>query len=733
MNTILLLNKQPPSVFTDSVFQELSACLSSRHYELLYPDSKDDLLHIVKMDARVCAVVYDLDTWTVELAKKITEVNELLPIFAMVDRKTSINLSYQEAGLNMPFFEYRLETGKELSARIHNKIKEYKEKITPPFTKALINYVREKKYSLSTPGHLGGAAFQKSPVGTIFYDFLGPNIFMADVSVSMTELGSLLEHTGPHKEAEDFIEKSFGSDASYIVTNGTSTANKMVGMFCTVDGDTIIVDRNCHKSITHLMMMVDVEPIYLKPSRNAYGILGGIPKKEFLPASIEEKMKRRNLTRKPKYIVITNSTYDGIFYNVNWIKEQEHLKYVHFDSAWTAYTAFHPIYDGKHGMTGNASPASLTRTEAQRADGSPLPSGEGQVIFETQSTHKLLAALSQVSMIHAKGQFDRHAFNEVYMMHTSTSPQYSLVASAEIAAAMMRGNSGHRLIRNSIERALKFRKEIKRLKAETNSWFFDVWQPEDISNTPECWTLAHNEEWHGFPEQDDDFNYLDPVKVTILTPGMEKNGQIKHEGIPACIVAEYLNYHGEIVEKTGPYNMLFLFSIGVDEPKSIALLHGLSAFKTDYDSNLSVEEMLPEIYQKDPHFYRNMRIQELAGGIHQLMVKHNLPQRMYHAFDILPEVVITPHKAFQKVLIEKAEEIYIEDLLGRVNADMILPYPPGVPLLMPGEMITKECQCILDFLLMLCEIGEKYPGFETEIHGAYRQDDGRYKVKVLKE
>jgi lysine decarboxylase len=716
MNTILILGKKPESVFTNSLFEELSACLKDRHYDLLYPESIDSLIHIVKMSARICAVVYDLDTWKADLAKKISEVNEWLPVFAMVDRKTSINLSYQEVGFNLSFFEYRLKTSKELTERIHFKISEYKDKITPPFTRALMKYAREKKYSLSTPGHLGGEAFLKSPTGSIFYDFMGPNVFMADVSVSMTELGSLLEHSGPHKEAEELIAKSFGADASYIVTNGTSTANKMVGMFCMVDGDTIIMDRNCHKSLTHLMMMVDVQPIYLKPSRNAYGILGGIPKREFLPEAIDEKMKQRGLTKRPEYIVITNSTYDGILYNVNWIKDQEHLKYVHFDSAWVPYAAFHPIYDGKHGMTGKSSASQP---------------GEGQVIFETHSTHKLLAALSQTSMIHVKGKFDRHAFNEVFMMHTSTSPQYSIVASAEVAAAMMRGNSGRRLICDSIERAVKFRKEIKRLKTEIKSWFFDVWQPETIGGTPECWTLSPDDKWHGFSGQDGDFNYLDPVKVTVLTPGMGENGELKNEGIPASLVAEYLNKHGVIVEKTGPYNMLFLFSIGVDEPKSIALLHELSSFKADYDANLPVEEMLPAIYQKDPRFYRNMRIQELADGIHRLMIKHNLPQAMYHAFDILPEVVMTPHRAFQNILVEKTEEIYIEDLADRVNADMILPYPPGVPLIMPGEMITEKSRRILNFLLALCEIGEKYPGFETDIQGAYRQSDGRYKVKVL--
>jgi len=713
MNTILILCKKPASVFTDTMFKELFECLTYSHYEILFPESHDDLMHIVQMDSRICAVVYDLDTWKLGLAKKIAEVNEYLPIFAMVDHKTSVNLSWQAVSLNISFLEYRLKTGKDLAARIHHKVKEYIDKITPPFTKALMKYVRETKYPLSTPGHLGGTAFLKSPVGSIFYDFLGPNIFLADVSVSMTELGSLLEHSGPHKTAEEFVAQSFGADYSYIITNGTSTANKMVGMYCTVDGDTIIVDRNCHKSLAHLLMMVNAEPIYLKPTRNAYGILGGIPKSEFLPESIEEKMKCRNLTKKPEYIVITNSTYDGIFYNVNWIKEQEHLQYVHFDSAWVPYTAFHPIYDGKHGMTGQAR--------------------EGQVVFETHSTHKLLAAFSQTSMIHVKGQLDRDAFNEVYMMHTSTSPQYSIVASAEVATAMMRGNTGQRLINDSIERALRFRKEMKRLKSEVKDWFFDVWQPDNIESKPECWTLKPEEKWHGFINQDDDFNYLDPIKVTILTPGMDENGTLQAEGIPASIVSEYLNEHGIALEKYGPYNMLFLFSIGIDEPKSMALLHALSAFKNGYDANLPVKEMLPALYRKAPHFYRKMHIQDLAKGIHQLMAKRRLPEVMYDAFDTLPQVVITPHNAFQKVLVGKSEEIYIEDMMNRVSANMILPYPPGVPLIMPGEMITKENQCIFDFLLMLCEIGKKYPGFATEIHGAYRQSDGRYKVKVLVE
>ncbi|EAQ0809899.1 lysine decarboxylase LdcC, partial [Salmonella enterica] len=112
---------------------------------------------------------------------------------------------------------------------------------------------------------------------------------------------------------------------------------------------------------------------------------------------------------------------------------------------------------------------------------------------------------------------------------------------------------------------------------------------------------------------------------------------------------------------------------------------------------------------------------------------HNLPKLMYKAFDTLPQMIMNPHKAFQKELHGEVMEVYLEELLGKVSANMILPYPPGVPLVMPGEKLTEKNKPVLEFLQMLCEIGSHYPGFETDIHGAYRQPDGRYTVKVLKQ
>ena len=227
--------------------------------------------------------------------------------------------------------------------------------------------------------------------------------------------------------------------------------------------------------------------------------------------------------------------------------------------------------------------------------------------------------------------------------------------------------------------------------------------------------------------------YLDPIKVTLLTPGMEKDGTMSDFGIPASIVAKYLDEHGIVVEKTGPYNLLFLFSIGIDKTKALSLLRALTDFKRAFDLNLRVKNMLPSLYREDPEFYENMRIQELAQNIHKLIVHHNLPDLMYRAFEVLPTMVMTPYAAFQKELHGMTEEVYLDEMVGRINANMILPYPPGVPLVMPGEMITEESRPVLEFLQMLCEIGAHYPGFETDIHGAYRQADGSYTVKVLKE
>ena len=710
MNIIVEL-VSPGRFFKDASIHSLNECLKKRGFEVVFAADQADLVRVVENNARLAGVVIDWEDSPQELCQQIHDFNEYLPVFAFSSSNSVTDATFQQLSLNVEFFEYEISNAADIAVTISQKVEEYEKAVTPPLTRALINFAKEGKYTFCTPGHMSGTAFQHSPVGALFYDFFGANTFKADVSVSVGELGSLLDHSGPHRDAEKYIAETFNADRSYIVTNGTSTANKIIGLYSAPAGSTVLIDRNCHKSLTHLMMMSNVIPIYLRPTRNAYGILGGIPQSEFKHETIEKRVKETPNATWPVHAVVTNSTYDGLFYNTGFIKNTLDVKSIHFDSAWVPYTNFSPIYQGLAGMSGG-------RTE-------------GKVIYETQSTHKLLAAFSQASMIHVKGEINEATFNEAFMMHTSTSPFYPIVASTETAAAMMRGNVGRRLIDESIDRAIRFRKEIKRLREESDSWFFDVWQPENIG-TKECWELKPEDKWHGFRNIDQEHMYLDPIKVTLLTPGLNGDGTMAERGIPASIVSKYLDDRGVIVEKTGPYNLLFLFSFGIDNTKAMGLLRELCNFRRDYDRNLEIKEAIPSLYKKDPSFYDGMRLQELAQGIHKLIVEHDLPNMMFHAFETLPKMVMTPFDAFQRELNGEVEEVRIQDMQDKVNANMILPYPPGVPLVMPGEMLTADNRAVLDFMLMLCEIGEHFPGFETDIHGAYRQPDGSYTVKVLK-
>ena len=286
MNIIAILNHMGV-YFKEEPIRELHKALEAQNFQIVYPNDREDLLKLIDNNARLCGVIFDWDTYNLDLCRDISEMNEHLPVYAFANTHSTLDVSLSDLRLNVEFFEYALGAAEDIALKIRQSTDAYVDEILPPLTKALFNYVKEGKYTFCTPGHMGGTAFQKSPVGSLFYDFYGANAMKSDISISVSELGSLLDHTGPHKEAEEYIARTFNAERSYMVTNGTSTANKIVGMYSAPAGSTIMIDRNCHKSLTHLMMMSDVTPIYFRPTRNAYGILGGIPKSEFARETIE--------------------------------------------------------------------------------------------------------------------------------------------------------------------------------------------------------------------------------------------------------------------------------------------------------------------------------------------------------------------------------------------------------------------------------------------------------------
>lgn len=645
-----------------------------------------------------------------------------LPVFALGEQVTIENAPaeamadlHQLRGI-LYLFE---DTVPFLARQVGRAARSYLDGLLPPFFKALVQHTADSNYSWHTPGHGGGVAYRKSPVGQAFHQFFGENTLRADLSVSVPELGSLLDHTGPLAEAEARAARNFRADHTFFVINGTSTANKIVWHSMVGRDDLVLVDRNCHKSILHAIIMTGAVPLYLMPSRNELGIIGPIPLSEFSRESIQAKIAANPLARSKgpqggepevKLAVVTNSTYDGLCYNAEMVKQAlgNSVEVLHFDEAWYAYAAFHEFYRGRFGMG------------TSRSDDAPL-------VFSTHSTHKLLAAFSQASMIHVQDggrrQLDRDRFNEAFMMHISTSPQYGIIASLDVASAMMEGPAGRSLIQESFDEALSFRRALANLGQSLagDDWWFSIWQPGACAGqdqvVTEDWLLASEDDWHGFGQVADDYVLLDPIKVTLVTPGLRANGLLEARGIPAAVVSRFLWERGLVVEKTGLYSFLVLFSMGITKGKWSTLFTELLEFKRLYDSNADLGVAMPSLHALAQGRYAGMGLRDLCAQLHDYYRLHATPALMRQMYTALPDAVLTPADAYDKFVRGEVEPVALDALDGRIAAVMLVPYPPGIPLIMPGERFTAGCSAIVDYLRFVQDFAQQYPGFDVDVHG----------------
>lgn len=602
-----------------------------------------------------------------------------------------------------------------LARQIMRAAEDYLEQLLPPFFKALVHHAERSAYSWHTPGHAGGVGFLKAPAGYALHQFFGENTLRSDLSISVPELGSLLDHTGPVKEAEGYAAKVFGADHTYFVTNGTSTANKIVWHSMAGRDDLVIVDRNCHKSLLHSLIMTGATPIYFTPSRNDYGIIGPIGLDQFSPAAIRKKIDASPIAKgakgHPRIAVVTNSTYDGLCYNAEKIKAvvADQVDALHFDEAWYAYAAFHEFYAGRHAM------------------GVPRghPRADHTLVFATHSTHKLLAAFSQASMIHIqeseKRKIDTTRFNDAFMMHGSTSPHYGIIASLDVSSAMMEGSSGRAIVQETHDEAMHFRRALHALGAgfKKSDWWFQVWQPDrlDLAKAPATadWVLDPKAAWHGFGKLADDYVMLDPIKVTLLTPGLGKGGKLAKSGIPAAVVSKYLWERGLVVEKTGLYSFLILFSLGITRGKWSSMVDALVDFKTDYDRNAPLKQTLPSVAEAGKHAYAGWGLRDLCDALHACYRDNDTAVAMNAMYTELPPPAMKPADAYDHLVHGRVEPVAIDALDGRVTAVMLVPYPPGIPLIMPGERFTTAS--IVDYLKFARDTDERFPGFEADIHG----------------
>jgi arginine decarboxylase len=491
-----------------------------------------------------------------------------------------------------------------------------------PFADTLRDYVFSARDAWHTPGHSGGDSLRDSPWVTDFYRLMGEHIFNTDLSVSVQELDSLLEPHSVIQEAQDLAAVAFGSHHSFFVTNGTSTANKVIVQHLLGSGGKMIVDQACHKSIHHAVVLYGVEPVYLEASLKAeYGFYGPVPRQRILAAI--------DANPEAELLVLTSCTYDGFYYDLAPIIDyaHQHDMKVLIDEAWYAHGRFHPA------LRPNA-----------------LECGADYV---TQSSHKMLSAFSQASMIHVNDpDFDEHRFRENLNMHTSTSPQYSMIASLDVARKQM-SMEGYAQLSRCIDIADRLRAGIAQTEV------FRVLELDDM--LPD--------------ELADDGIKLDPTKLSI---------DVSASGMSARqLQLELFAHYGIQVEKVTHSTLSVLVTLGATESKVMRLLNALS-------------KLAPVA-------------RAAAGEGHRRKVSP-LPS--------LSEFRRIPRDAY----FGKARDIPLtgEDhglnhaLVGTVSADLVVPYPPGIPVLIPGQVVTTE---IARFLLSLHRGSSG-----IEIHGMVMRD-----------
>ncbi len=295
---------------------------------------------------------------------------------------------------------------------------------------------------------------------------------------------------------------------------------------------------------------------------------------------------------------------------------------------------------------------------------------------------------------------------------------------------------------------------LRRAASNGDGWFFRLYQPELVVDPetdqsyvleeapdkllmtePSCWTLKPGEAWHGYQDADiaDDYCMLDPTKVTILPPGQNAQGAIEEWGIPAAILVEFLDGRRVEIARNGDYTVLVLFSVGTSKGKWGALLENLFEFKRLYDTDAELSEAMPELVTRFPARYRGVTLRELSDEMHASMLELNLPGLVNEACDEDFDPVLTPAQSYQKLVRGETEKVRFEEMAGRVAAVMLVPYPPGIPMCMPGERLGDSNSPVMKLILAMEQFGRRFPGFERETHGIEMDAEGRYWMRAVVE
>jgi len=724
----------------------------------------------ISEDAAVGAYIAMIDGDRLErarsLARAVRSVGFRTPLWGLADsHRISDISSFDFLGEVTGYIYLGQQTPAFYAKQVIGSLIEYGMALLPPFFGGLMAYDAEANIAFDCPGHQGGQFYRKSPAGQLFFKHFGESIFRNDLCNADVKLGDLLIHEGPAAEAQRHAAHVFGADKTYFVLNGTSTSNKIVSNAVLRRGDLVLFDRNNHKSMHHgALIQAGAIPIFLPTARNPFGMIGAVDwdawDEDYLRQQIRKnplvKDTHRYKAERPfRLACIQLATYDGTIYNVQKVLERiGHLcDYVLWDEAWIGYNAFHPLFK-------NFSPMRLENLEPK------MPG-----LFSTQSVHKQGAGFSQASQIHkrdehVRGQarfIEHKRFNEAFLMHASTSPFYPLFASLDVNAKVHAGKAGEMLWDRCIELGIETRKKLRELgrhyaavgRSSEEKWFFDPFVPDvvtirnskftkDVTNVPwedlptdvlkreqQCWNFHPHSKWHGYSGFVEGYAMVDPNKLTLLTPGIDRvSGEYLDFGVPATVVANYLRDQRIVNEKCDLNSILFLMTPAEDESKLNTLIAKLAKFKDLWDRDASFAEVLPTVHAAHHDRYAGYTLRQICKEMHDLYRKARIKelQRLCFRESSFPEIAMSPQEAQQALVANQVDYVALDQIKGRVSATLALIYPPGIGVVVPGERWDKKAQPMLDYFLAFQESFNRFPGFNYEVQGVFQERvDGKIK------
>jgi ornithine decarboxylase len=713
----------------------------------------------VSEDAGVGAYIALIDGPRLEHARKLAiEVRSLgwrTPLWALADSHRISDLvvagglgevdGYIYLGQQTPAF---------YAKQVVASVIKYGMSLLPPFFGGLVAYDADATIAFDCPGHQGGQFYRKSPAGQLFFKHFGESVFRNDLCNADVDLGDLLIHEGAAARAQQNAARIFGADKTYFVLNGTSTSNKIVTGAVLRRGDLVLFDRNNHKSLHQgALVQAGAIPIFLPTARNGFGMIGPVDWDAWDEKALRERIRthplvkdeaRARAARPFRLACIQLATYDGTVYNVRKVMEKiGHLcDYVLWDEAWIGYNAFHPLYKDHSPM----------RLEKLAADAPGL--------FSTQSVHKQGAGFSQASQIHKRddhlrGQkryVEHKRFNESFLINASTSPFYPLFASLDVNAKVHEGKGGEMLWDRCIALGIEVRKKLREYgayyaksgKGKEEQWFFDPFVPDVVGDKPweslptetlkreqRCWDFHPQNKWHGYAAMAEGYAMVDPNKLMLLTPGIDrKTGDYLDFGVPATVLANFLREQKIVPEKCDLNSILFLMTPAEDESKLNTLIAKLVKFKNLWDQDVDLAEALPNIARNNAERYAGYTLRKVCQEMHDFYRGKNVKelQRLCFRAQSFPELAMYPQDAYQKLVANEVDYVPLDQAKGRISATLALIYPPGIGVVVPGERWDKRAQPMLDYFFAFEESFNRFPGFNYEVQGVYQEKvEGRIK------